>query len=866
MRLRGSPTARTLLGRLLLAALTLAALRLAAAADSSAAFNTRWRFLRSDPPGAEAADYHDQGWEPVTLPHTPRLEALVTGQSARQWQGICWYRKSFTLPETARDKTVLFRLEGAMNKAELWVNGRSAGRFQGGYLPYVADISSFVRAGHPNVIAVRLDNRDNPITGPKPLVDLDFNLYGGLYRDASLVLRDRLHITDPVLADTVAGGGVFVTYPAVSRDEATVRVQTQVENADRVPRSFLLRTTLLDAGGQPMAAAASGPFELAPGARREWVQEIQLASPQLWSPRSPTLYQLRSELTDGGRTIDARQTRIGIRRVEITADGFRINGQKMFLRGVNRHQEYPYLGNAVPDEAQYRDARKIKEAGFDYVRLSHYPQSPAFLDACDELGLVVMDSVLGWQYFNKDPAFAEQKFKECRQLIRRDRNHPCVVLWEVSLNESSMPRAFVARANAIAHQEYPGDQCYTCGWVEGYDVFLQARQHGGCRAVTNRPCLISEYGDWEYYAQNAGLAQEQWKDLRPAERSSRQLRGDGEVRMLQQALNFQEAHNDDLSTRAFGDGLWVMFDYNRGYAPDVESSGVMDLFRLPKFSYWFYRSQRDADDRVAGALAGPIVFIANYWTADSPLDVRVFSNCEEVALYLNGTPVGRRCPDVSRTSTRLRHPPFTFKLPRFEPGVLRAVGYVGGREAARAERRTPGPAVSLTLRFDLAGRPFAAGGKDDVFCYAEVRDAAGTVVPTASVPVFFGVTGPVKVVGDNPILSEAGTASILVQSDVAAPHSCVYALCLVREGTETRVLSAALCPDHSKAPGYEVRYTADGSTPDFNSPLYCQPLRSSALLRAAIVVDDQVVAGADGRASAPSTGDHAVLAARAGAP
>ncbi|HKI68850.1 MAG TPA: glycoside hydrolase family 2 TIM barrel-domain containing protein, partial [Verrucomicrobiae bacterium] len=541
-------------------------------------------------------------------------------------------------------------------------------------------------------------------------------------------------------------------------------MQTNVKNADDVARTFVVKTMLIDADGQEVASAQSTSENLTPGSDEEVVEEIPVANPSLWSPDSPRLYHVRTEVIENGKITDSEQTRIGIRQIQITKDGFRINGEKMFLRGANRHQEYPYIGNALSDAAQYRDALKIKEAGFDYVRTSHYPQSPAFLDACDELGLVVMDSLMGWQYFGKDPAFAKQKLQECHELIRRDHNHPCVILWEVSLNESHMPKSFIEQANAIAHAEYPGDQCYTCGWQNGYNVFIQARQHGGCHSITNRPCVISEYGDWEYYAQNAGFEQDRWKDLKPAERSSRQLRGDGEVRMLQQAMNFEEAHNDDLSTTAFADGVWVMFDYNRGYADDLESSGVMDIFRLPKFSYWFYRSQRDMDEHIGGKLLGSVVFIANYWTPKSPLEVRVFSNCEEVALYLNGKLIERRRPDRTRITTNLRHPPFTFKLAHFEPGTLRAVGYVGGKEVAESERHTPREANRLKLRFDLSHRPFATDGKDAVFCYADLRDRASTIVPTAQVPVFFGTIGQTRLVGSNPILSEAGTASILVQS------------------------------------------------------------------------------------------------------
>jgi len=818
-------------------------------------FDSQWRFIRADVTQAQVSQFDDRSWDPVTLPQTAHVEALVAGADARQWQGICWYRKTFELPADARNKEIILRFDGAMNAAEVWVNGQSAGRFQGGYLPYVMDISKLARSGETNAVAVRLDNRDNPVTGPKPLASLDFNLYGGLYRDAHLIIQDRLHITDPILADQVAGGGLFVTFPVVSKAAAIVHVQTHVKNDDAISRTVVVRTILLDVAGRVVATTASAPVELTAGTDREFTREISVTHPKLWSPKSPDLYQVRSELVERGTVVDSEQVRVGIRRIQIVRDGFYINGEKMFLRGANRHQEYPYIGNALSNDAQYRDALKIKEAGFDYVRLSHYPQSPAFLDACDELGLVVMDSLMGWQYFNDDPAFAALKYQECRQLIRRDRNHPCVILWEVSLNESDMPGSFIVRANAIAHEEYPGDQCYTCGWKNGYDVFMEARQHGGCRGVTNQPCLVSEYGDWEYYAQNAGLEQGKWKDLQPAERSSRQLRGDGEVRLLQQAMNFQEAHNDDLKTTAFADGVWAMFDYNRGYAPDLESSGVMDIFRLPKFSYWFFRSQRDAGEPVAGRPLEPVVYIANYWTSNSPLAVRVFSNCEEVALYLNGSLVERRHPERSRASINLKHPPFIFDLGRFEPGVLRAVGYVGGHEVARTEQRTPGEPEGLALQFDSCGRHFAGSGKDVVFCYAGLRDQAGIPVPNAGVPIFFGATGPVQLIGHNPIMSEAGTATILVESDMAKPDCAIYAIGLVQEPGRSRVLSAALSPDGTKVPKYQVRYTTDGTEPFTSSSLYTGPVENTSPLRATIFVNGLAVASVDTRARAASTSD-----------
>jgi beta-galactosidase len=366
-----------LCGRLLL--LTLVTVFPAFAQISPANFSTNWQFLRADEPQAVSPTFDAAKWETVTLPHTARIEALVAGKEDPQWQGLCWYRKSFELPKSAADKIIILRFDGAMNAAEIWVNGQPAGKFRGGYLPYVLDLSPFAKPGEMNVVAVRLDNRDNPITGPKPLVDLDFNLYGGLYRGAQLLIKDKLHITEPILADKVASGGVFITFPEVTPKAATVKVQIHLKNADQRERTGTLRTTLLDATGNSVAMIETAAVALSAGVDREIIQQLRVATPKLWSPGSPYLYRVRSELMADGQTLETEDTRIGIRRISKSPrHGFRINGEKMFLRGANRHQEYPYLGNALSDAAQYRDARKIKEAGFDYVRLSHYPQAPAF--------------------------------------------------------------------------------------------------------------------------------------------------------------------------------------------------------------------------------------------------------------------------------------------------------------------------------------------------------------------------------------------------------------------------------------------------------------------------------------------------------
>ena len=795
-----------------------------------------WEFQLADSPTENA-------WESVTLPHTARIESLVTGppgSETYQWQGLCWYRKNFDVTIEMEGKHIEVRFGAAMNVADVWLNDTYLGQHLGGFLPFAFDISDLVQPG-ANELRVRLDNTDNALTGPKPLKDLDFNMYGGLYRDVHLRVTDRLHITDPILADQVAGGGVFVRTENVTAEHARIIARVHMHNTHPTEKECHLQVALKKRGGDQLAWQETDPVLLSAGADHTFEVIFELDAPHLWSLTDPHLHTVHTYVRSNGTVVDAHATRFGIRDIRMSKDGFWLNGERTFLRGTNRHQEYPYIGYAVPDDAQWRDAKRIKDAGFDYIRLSHYPQDDAFMDACDELGLVVMACIPGWQYFDRESAeFAEMQLANCRALMRKERNHPCVILWEVSLNESWMTDDFIARSHALAHEEYPGDQCYTCGWSYGYDVFIQARQHGGCRDVTDRPCLVSEYGDWEYYAQNAGLNQGAWADLAPDDANSRQLRWHGEKGLLQQATNFQEAHNDNRKTIAFADGLWVMFDYNRGYAPDIESSGCMDIFRLPKFSRDFFASQRPA------AESAPMTRIASHWTPESATNVRVFSNCEEVELQLNGATIARQTPDEDRLSTHLNHPPFTFSPEAFEPGTLTAIGFIGEQEAARHEVRTPGPAHTLRLEINDQQKPFAANGRDVVFAHARVTDDNGTTTPDAWVNVSFAALGPVTLIGTDPFSSEAGIASIVVRADAPLDRATLYALAISPAEGGFLILDDKTALAGSATP-CEIRYTTDGSEPTATSSIHQQGnlIPETTRIRAALFADGQLLAHAD---------------------
>lgn len=716
-------------------------------------FNHGWRFHKSDdtlmhPPV-------DATWDSVSLPHTANVEPLVI---MKQWQGICYYEKQFKVSPDDRDKTLSLQFDAAMNVADVWVNDQHMTRHLGGYLPFVIQLNDVIRFDTINTIRVRLDNRDNPVTGPKPMDILDFNMYGGIYRNVHLLVKNPVHLTNPITANTEAGGGVFFATTQASTDAAQFHIKSQVKNAGSTNVNIHVVNLLIDDKGQTVGSYPSETVTLTSGAIGELPVTGSLQHPRLWSPSQPALYTLKTQVFANGILSDEQMTRVGIRTIKITNEGLWINGEKTFLRGVNRHQEYPHVGYALSDAAQYRDAYKIKQAGFDYVRASHYPMSPAFMHACDELGIMVLDAILGWQYFGDD-AFEKLALQSSRELIRRDRNHPCVLAWELSINETTMPASFMDSASIIAHREYPFNSCYSAGWVrQAYDIYIEARQHRH-GLYPDKPLLVSEYGDWEYYAQNAGFNQEDWQDLLEEERTSRQPRESGEKRMLQQAINIQEAHNDNLSTHAFGDGYWVMYDYNRGMAPDHEYSGIMDIFRLPKFSYYFFQSQRSVDaNRVMSA---PMVFAATYWQPGISNSVRVFSNCDEVELLVDNRSMGRQKPDQNNISNHLHHPPFTFDVACTQPGTIKAIGYLKGKAVAEHTVTTAGEPQQLTIIIDESGK--APHRNDVIIVHATVADANNMQAHLYNEKVTFDVEGA-QVIGPAHTQARAGIASIIIRT------------------------------------------------------------------------------------------------------
>lgn len=557
----------------------------AAPARNKIRFSRDWKFNRGNASGAQAADFNDGSWETVCLPHTVREENDY--RTSNIYMGNCWYRKTFELPSGSEEKIIYMEFGAAMQQSEVWVNGTSLIKHSGGYDPFVIDITDHVSFDAPNTVAITLNNRNNE-SFPPGNSNPDFLYFGGLYQDVYLYVLDGLHISHPVLENIPGGGGVFVTYPQVSGSSAKVQVKTHIVNKGTGSKSCIVTTTIIDAGGNEIAANSTSAEEIGAGSSHTFTQSIDVASPKLWSPDSPNLYTLKSEVISGDAPVDDMETTIGIRTINFSkSGGLTINGQRVKLHGCNRHMAYPYIGNAVPASGQYRDALRMKQFGFDFVRMAHYMQPESFIDACDKIGIAGMACLPGWQYYNDSQTFRSNSIKVLRNMIRVYRNHPSVIVYESMHNESNPSGTFLNEAQAAAHEEYPGDQMFTCGEEESnvLDVYVSSSQHGVRSYNGPRACIISEYGDWEH-----GCV---WQANGPI--TGCQMRMDRSAG--ESALNtVRSTRADDLRLNEgcswfTADGIWSVFDYQSWDKMPYTGCGDMDIFRIPKYSSYVTGNQ-----------------------------------------------------------------------------------------------------------------------------------------------------------------------------------------------------------------------------------------------------------------------------------
>lgn len=718
-----------------------------AATDSSRVttnFNYHWKYYRGDPSGAEVVNYDDASWDKVSLPHTFREEAL--NPDGNYYRGTGWYRKQFFIDAGHEGKKVFIHFEGAMQVAKVWVNGTEIGSHVFGFTPFVFDISSYLNYGSNNTIAVRVNNeRDPEVPAEKEGVALDYILTGGLYRDVELIVTDKLYIPDPVL-DEAAGGGIFVKYPNVSQGSATVAVTTWVRNEYSQNKTSTVLHQLIDSNGQ-IVATGQGDVTLNANEQKSMVVSIDVSNPNLWSPSSPYLYTLRTTVMEGDLNRDQIDTRIGIRKIRFDRDtGFYINDKHVKLFGLNRHQMWPFVGNAAPNRLQKLDAQLLKDGGCNFIRTSHYPQDEAFLDACDELGIMVWEESPGgsFSWMQKPPTSSTWRanaIRSIRDMIRRDRNRPSVIIWG-GINEAAQDVSWENLANDAMHEEddtrpssstrnyYSSNHIFD---VYGHNIFEDLPN-------ANPDMGTSGYIDTEHTGHTFPTA-----------------RFDAETKLL------EHAGKHEYMTKLAWDRSWVtgtmgwsFVDYNssgeQGYQT-MRYHGVMDMLRVPKFAYYFYQSQRDQ--------SSPMVHIANYWMANSPTQVKVYSNCDQVRLSKwvggNWEVFATQNPD----SMNVGRPPFTFNLVNHDTDRLRAEGLISGNVVSSHIVRTPDTPTTLSL--EASHDAIYADRSDMTRVLVSVKDEHGTVVPTASNKIHYSISGPGEIIGDDPSQAEAGITGILVR-------------------------------------------------------------------------------------------------------
>jgi beta-galactosidase len=692
----------------------------------------------------------------VTLPHC--VASLSWGSwDPRSWESTWIYRRQVALPADALTGRLFLEFDGAMTAVTVDINGRVVGKHIGGYLPFAFEVTGLLRPD-VNVLTVTLDatfDVDVPPNVPgQPSNVIDFWQPGGLYRGV------RLRAVPSVYISALAPTAVAVLDPARRRLLAETLI-------DGVPHGQLgLSVTLLDKRTGAVVCRTHSEVDPRPPKGRPIVVElVDLAQITLWDVDEPALYVVRATLTDGGVVVHERDVTTGFRFARFETNGFFLNGHRLPIMGANRHQLYPWTGFAMPDRAQRKDAELLKhELNCTMVRCAHYPPAPAFLDACDELGLLVWEEPPGWQHLG-DARWRDCVCRDVAEMIQRDRHRPSVIIWGVRLNEMPDDADLWSRTQAVARQLDPGRQTSGTMHEATYssddfqqDVFAyddyRTTDVGGDR----RPDLLPPREGWPYL-----LAEAVSERCSP---SQHYRRTDASAIQQHQALDYAYAFDavraDD---RYCGLLAWSAIDYQTGFPGDagVKRCGLADVFRVPKPGAAFYRSQ-------VNPRARPVIEPAFAWDlTDSPTGPGpgsvVCSNLDRLVLYVDDVPYATSMP-AHAEFPHLEHPPFIVDLTveNHSASDLRIDGYLDG--VMVASRAFAGDRSRDRFAVHADDDALVADGSDATRVVAAVTDAYGTPRARAGGVVSFALDGPADIVGDNPLsLTEhGGVAAIWIRT------------------------------------------------------------------------------------------------------
>ncbi|MEM6642890.1 MAG: glycoside hydrolase family 2 TIM barrel-domain containing protein [Bacteroidota bacterium] len=700
---------------------------------SKTSINQGWKFHLGDPDASFfRKELDDSGWETVHIPHTLELTSLtLDGLQDEKTQlvfhrKVGWYRRDIQVQDLG--KKIFLEFEGVHQVTDVWVNGKHVGKHSvGGYTPFHFDISSFVKEGI-NQVTVLADNRRSEVVPPDP-GPFDYVKFSGLYRDVYLVETSPVHVT---FNWESLDAGVRITTPTIDpiNKNATINVKTSVINESSNPVDAELYTRVIDQDGL-VVARMKELAKIAPIGEFQFNQITSLEDDvKFWDTENPYLYRVNSVVIVDGKEVDFVENRVGLRKFELDPElGFMLNGKPIELIGMNRHQQYPYVGDAVPNSLHRKDMEQFKEFGFNIMRTAHYPQDNALLDACDELGILAYEEAPTWISMSPNEGWWQNLEQAARIMIRNHYNHPSIVMWGGGVNH----RGYVPELHNAVKQEDPNRLTASQGarWT-GW-------QSSGLTDI-NANML---YGPFIWDRSEPIFAME--------------------GRVGPKAVSPFKADPKMTGLISWTAHAYYTFHPTHARANDPRDrtrSGMMTIFRYPRPENQWYKSE---------LLQDPFLYMQDEWK-ESTQSVTIFSNAQQVELFVNDKSIGIQGPSTDSTYFGLDHPPFHFTDLEYTKGTLTAKASFSDGKELEVSKRTPEKPYQLKLSVDTIGREFVADGSDILMVYAEVVDRNGTTVSNANNLIHFTVEGDAAVIGDdveinaNPMFTEYGVAPALIRA------------------------------------------------------------------------------------------------------
>jgi beta-galactosidase len=739
-------------------------------ADRQIKITQDWRFFKGEATGAEQSSFDDSSWRKLDLPHDWAIEGPFDRKfdphnGGLPYFGVGWYRKHFVVPAGARGRHIEVQFDGAMSNSTVWLNGEKLGGRPYGYTSFVIDLTSALKFGTENVLAVRLAPEENSSR---------WYAGAGIYRNV------WLNVTG---ATRVPQWGTYITTPSVSDAKATVNIRTEVENRGSQAAKVTLETALLDAAGKQVGRATADA-EIPAGGKQTVESKIDVPNPHRWDLETPYLYTAASTVRESGRQSDRYLTTFGIRTIEYTKDrGFLLNGKPRTFQGVCDHADLGALGSAVNRRGLERQIEILKAFGTNAIRTSHNPPAPELLDLADRMGMLIMDEAFDMWARPKKPNgyskyWADWHEKDLRDFLRRDRNHPSVVMWSIGneIPEQGRPEGPVIakELTRICHEEDPtrpttsafnnAAAAIRTGMADQVDVVglnYRIREYAG---------FLKEHPDWMWVSTetSSGVSSRGVYHL-PIEKyekhPSLNLTSYDVIAPPWAYIADAEWEAQEKNPKIMGEFVWTGFDYlgeptpyfnGRGPERDADwpsrSSyfGIVDLAGFPKDRFYLYQSHWTTK---------PMVHILPHWNwagmEAKPIPVMAYTNADEVELFLNGKSLGRKKrfsepvelpvgTSVNAEKKMMSKYRLLWQVP-YEPGAIKAVAYQGGKAVATQEIKTAGAPAKIVLAADRAS--IASDGEDLSFVTVRVEDKDGNFCPMADNEVTFKLDGPAKIAG-----------------------------------------------------------------------------------------------------------------------